>query len=888
MRRRRNDSLRNNNKFSIKDKMKLIINNKANNRGILSHRHKLWLRVICLPVVLLCAMVTSCKDDVLNSDEPAYPGGDGKMIAVDLPGVFGINLSLNEEKSTRVDDVYFDDGSDNEYDLSEPIGDEFYHYLLIYGNTDDSKPLIFPIDVTQTHKEGGSYDNITLTVSKILTNKENGEVNGNEALNGLNSVADLSSFLRGKKAYILLNFKLDDSNFYNDVNVAGATTAAKLSNITKAGLENLQMKDFKVTGQKTTTGTSGNTQPGSAVNNTFFTMTNSVYSNNSAKVIDGEFDSSKIFTNETSAKNNPALTVHVERLASKVTVSFNAGKMKSVKFGPSAQDSYDISEVTVGADGLPEINTTVRKVRMGDNSGFEINHDGYEILTDEKGAKIKILGFGLSNLESSQRLFKDINYTYGTDWNWNDEGHRRCYWARDEHYSLTRSESAPFTKMQGYPHQFRKALETDSVTSYHSGGYIYSNPDGEKDSYEINGVPYESYNQIGEIDKSENLGDQCYLLYKSYDELDREFKGWHPGHATVTSDGGVTTTFDPVYTMENTYIDQGMFTSNVWRWPWVRAPYATATNLIVMARISVESDNGNIGENPTLYLDQNNIFYESKVDFLKSKLGILNRVMLSGGNAGIQILNGQWDSHAPHASGKDTPNQTSTLDKVAWNENSVLWFAEVDLDEAGNPKMKQVEGKDENGNTVTMYKPELKTQWEVSIDNDATEQDLDLIPAEISGGDGQRLIAPSEKFMGKKYRYYLAPPVLDNEGKRVMDESLAVEISYNHLVALIHKIIGPVDVYRDGLMYYSVPIPHRIPKYGNGENSDAWKHFASFSVVRNNWYNISVTQFTKLGTPVDDVYQPIIPVMDVKRSYINMGVEVKDYHDVTQDNVPMM
>ena len=86
-------------------------------------------------------------------------------------------------------------------------------------------------------------------------------------------------------------------------------------------------------------------------------------------------------------------------------------------------------------------------------------------------------------------------------------------------------------------------------------------------------------------------------------------------------------------------------------------------------------------------------------------------------------------------------------------------------------------------------------------------------------------------------------------------------------------------------MYYALPIMHNPDRNDEG---DFGRRTGDFGMVRNNWYSITVDQINKLGTPVDDFLQPIVPVMDVKRSYINMGVKLLDWHNITQDNIPMM
>lgn len=868
--------------------------------------------------ILMAAGLNACTDDVLPNENNSTPI-DSSLSLVDLPGVFGIDLS-HSDLSTRADNASpfadastkFDDGLGDEFELVAKDGNEFYHYLLLFdANNANLTPQVFPIEGYETVRDQNSTNNLTLTISKVFKMAEDGPF---ENIHDANA---LKSLLTDKLVYVLLNFKLDSNFKLADKTFTGTTTAAKLKELTRNELEQLQMTSYKVRGKKTTTNSNGESV---TTEKDFFIMSSSVYSNGTARVVAGSADPKKIFSTEDDAKANPAISAYVERLASKITVSFDLTKIAGKNFGP-VNDNYPVAVSDYETDGLPLLTTQVNRVNMDEYAdGISFSNDGYKIETVPMIATIKILGFALNNLESSTFLYKHINSTSTTDWTtWNDAPNYRSYWALDEHYGLEAGNKAlTFKKVLGYPHQFRQALDTDSVTSVHAGG-VNGYTGNEQDNYRIDGTEYESYSTLGEIDLTKKI-EGLYLQYKPFTDLIDDFTAKKLRFSRTVANNTNLITFDPVYSLENTYFDQGMISKTGYRWGWQRAPYATATNLMVFAQIDLKDNNSGSqvaggddnsgdpevltrdgetlisdeGYDPsvrTVYLGQNNIFYLRKVNLLKSKLAILNQVMLSGGNAGIQILNGLWDRHQTVTTSSKDP----ILDKVGWNEKSVLWFAKVEWDdEAQGPKYDKKVDYDEEGNEIISYDIHLLETHKVFIDNgnnvsDDTPQYLDLVPAEISGGDGQRLIAPHQNYMGSHWRYYLAPEAEGSTDESpLMDKKYAVEISYNHLVALIHKIIGPVDVYRNGLMYYSVPIPHRISEYSSTKNTDGWKLLGNFSLVRNNWYNITINEFTRLGTPIDVLEQPIVPVMDVKRSYINMGVELKNWHDIIQDNIPMM
>ena len=796
-------------------------------------------------------MLFACKDDLLT---PAPSNNSISIFSyeiIDLPGIFAIDMTSSDIVGSRADILSsdtqsYDDGLDNEYDLAAPDDKEFYHYLILYKTTDaDAKPIIFPIDVSKP-LIANNESNITLTVSKMFkTGDEENEI--------IETVNDFKNLIQNTQPYILLNFKFDNLseislNPYDDSSTKPSSTYQKLQTLTRSQLEKISIGDYKIRAKKSvTTYKDGNAREESD----FFIMSSSVYSDNNKKIVDGEIDINKIFNNPQSAIENPALTVHVERLASKVTVSFNLESIEAGDFDPNGKQNIKDASVNQKT-GLPEFRVNVQEVDMSYPGGIKSDLYGYEIMTKDVDATIRILGYGLGNLETQEYLFKDIDYTLSSvNWTWNDPANYRSYWANDLHYKLASPSSAPFAnaKVEGYPHQFRLALDTDTVASYHKGlDGGYNNYVDYQEDYTIHDESFVSYNKLGEIE-TDAVIDKAFLKYKSFQNLCDEFQNHRI--ISLNNDNTASVSYTPFYSLENTYYDPGSL-NGTWIWPWQRVPFATATNLIVLAEIEIDKkDDSN--EALTLYSDQNNNFYLEKVNLLNSKLAIFNNVLRQGNSSGIKILNGKWDRHQPVVS-SDTQ-----LDKITWKAGSVLWFAEVNFDSDGNPFL-------------------TGEPWQVNIEpnkDDILNQDLDLIPAEISGGDGQALIAPAEKFMGKKYRYYLAPVKTDQYGTRIMNDDLAVEINYNQLVALFLKIIGPINVYDSGKMYFSAPIPHRISSFSSENFNEAWKTFGAFSLVRNNWYHIEITEFTQIGTPVHFPSQPILPVMDGK--HMNIGVKLHDW-----------
>ena len=837
----------------------------------------------------LSILLTGCISETYpEPDSPQTPLPSPGFKTIDLPGYIGISVSPSSAIHSRAEGDTkpsngdsFQDGLEQEYSL---ITDkENYHYIVIYDENQDKVPsAIIPLILstenlgTAEKNSNGLYDNITLTASKIITASD---FLSSENLRNLKQVQDL---LVGKVAYALMNFdksilyspNSDNSDQYPGYPSFDMTkdTPAILSSIKKSDFLKLCLKDYKIT----------------VDNVNYFTMSNSVYMETveglKTKIIDNTIIPTNVFISEEDAKDSPAISVRVERLAVKYTVNFN---LTAGNFDTSGADDneFPIKSISYDANGLPTITLDVLKY---DGSITFNSETGYKINSSKTEAKIKVLGYAVNNLEPASYTIKNIDpsadyFKNGNSKIWNDAGSFRCYWTEDPHYKLEK-ETGRLSNAKGYPHQFRQALDSDTVFSHHAGttGSGYKNlPDPWFDTEKIGGVDYFYYNGLGEIDTTK-FEKSTYLNYKSFMGLLKDY-----GSTTKAKDNT-----RPFYSLENTYYDPGMNNNTGWSWEWKREPYGSATNLMILAELEI-----NVATNPpdgkaTVYRGQNNIFYLDKNSLLSSKLEILNKVMLSGGNAGFQILHGQWDRHARWTEGDQNQYEDTHLDKVAWNENSILWIANPVTDASGNTIYDEVTSTDEEGKTSVSYKARIASYRE------ATAEDLELIPAEISGGDGQRLIAPKQSIMGRNFRYFLAPEDLDqrvtnSDGSvsRTWIDNQKVEISYNHLVALIHKIIGPIDVYEKGYMYYAIPVPNNIttlqPEDGNGRLA-SWRTLGDIGTVRNNWYDITVNTISGIGVPVDNPYQPIVPVMDVRRSYINLGVRLLPWHRVIQDNVPLM
>ena len=277
-----------------------------------------------------------------------------------------------------------------------------------------------------------------------------------------------------------------------------------------------------------------------------------------------------------------------------------------------------------------------------------------------------------------------------------------------------------------------------------------------------------------------------------------------------------------LYAMENTYDDSDE-NDNL----GLRGYFSASTHLLMACRMTLDG----VTAGTNLYRDQNEIFFTSETQILGAKLSIMQNKFLPGGNSGLRVYNANWLEERPY---------TADFVTVSWNPGDRLMILEKFAD--GSKELRELRARE-----------------------------LTLIPAELAGGDGQMLIAPLNS---DDFEYYICSP-----DATVADLADKIPLNYNRLVSLFYALLGPVDYFNQGCMYYATPIPHSVDSFGALES----KVTGHVGLVRNHWYTIKVSGIEAPGIPVAAVRQPIVPYLDVKRSYLNVSAEIIDWHTVQQD-----
>lgn len=148
-----------------------------------------------------------------------------------------------------------------------------------------------------------------------------------------------------------------------------------------------------------------------------------------------------------------------------------------------------------------------------------------------------------------------------------------------------------------------------------------------------------------------------------------------------------------------------------------------------------------------------------------------------------------------------------------------------------------------------------------------------LTIATIKGGDGRKML---ELDKSKNITLYKKTGT-DASGKDTYADA------GTDLQKAIYEV-GTVKHFKEGKMYYAVPIEHMNANVTNTtDNIHRWLT-GSYGVVRNHWYKVNIKSLSKPGTSVDDPGQPIIPNDEPEEGeYIAFEIVVVPWHVIEQD-----
>jgi len=129
----------------------------------------------------------------------------------------------------------------------------------------------------------------------------------------------------------------------------------------------------------------------------------------------------------------------------------------------------------------------------------------------------------------------------------------------------------------------------------------------------------------------------------------------------------------------------------------------------------------------------------------------------------------------------------------------------------------------------------------------------------------------------------------------VVDTDVTTNPTYNATVAgseyreakpaeiakgFLNGVVEPANMYREGRMYYAIPIEHYGAAVDNPTDKNPLE--GNYGVVRNNFYQVSIGTFKSLGHGIDDVSEPIVPGDRQKPYYLAAKINILSWQVATQ------
>lgn len=456
---------------------------------------------------------------------------------------------------------------------------------------------------------------------------------------------------------------------------------------------------------------------------------------------------------------------------------------------------------------------------------------------------VKVTGWGINALETESNIFKmaDENATYFEGWY--DPDYHRSYWSEDPHYDRIVNKNGEKTTVWKYPWQYRRAIEDKNLEYYGKGqGEVYS------------------------IDHDDNL-----LRNYSYEYFTKYFP----------KDGFND---QSIYTPENTYDFDLYKNKNGEAYLDNRTNLLAGTHLIVCAELQVEDSKAEEGYSAKdVYRDRNGFYYESAKDYFTMLVHTFNKTLLSQRTMDFSLYDWVGDKEFNQ---NDLTAHTANQNATDKSEEVIYQLYYHDKDDEGND----------------IYIP-LTAQYI----NDLTEEEFNtmfvMAPATIEHGDGRRLPwlndnkltirTSADDAENKPLEIWTKDQITENKetgiGYTTIDGERLHDIEENEMdnciKSLLYEWLGAVDHFNNGRMYYAAPVLHNGKPETDGK-AETEESLGDHGVVRNNWYKFNLTDIKRIGTPVDDPEQPIVPERIDNRDIINVKIDFLPWH-VVETTAPL-
>lgn len=171
-----------------------------------------------------------------------------------------------------------------------------------------------------------------------------------------------------------------------------------------------------------------------------------------------------------------------------------------------------------------------------------------------------------------------------------------------------------------------------------------------------------------------------------------------------------------------------------------------------------------------------------------------------------------------------------------------------------------------------------------------------LSKAHIKDGDGKLLPwveTWAENFSiknsdGATLKIYNAEYDLYQDNINISNGKPAVEsirdANINDIKSMLFEWVGAIDHFNEGQMYYAEPVLHNAAS--NPDHADM-TNLGDYGVVRNHWYKFTLQDIMRIGTPVDNPDEEIVPNRVKTNDQLNFKVEIPKWHEI-ETTVPVL
>lgn len=269
-----------------------------------------------------------------------------------------------------------------------------------------------------------------------------------------------------------------------------------------------------------------------------------------------------------------------------------------------------------------------------------------------------------------------------------------------------------------------------------------------------------------------------------------------------------------------------------------RANTTVGTHLIVTAELQTDLDTGGDYRSNDIYRDRNGVFYRDKRDCLWALLRAFNHEL-----------------------------EAQTIMEFMWYD----WSKRTAIDNSNKRFAFPHKSK------YYLYIDDEPLTYEYVHDKSRLPDNVlesYFIPATVKDGDGKVMIwIPGinvRDVNGNYISVYDKIEVNTNFTTGQIEYHFGNAIDYskgsnleNTIKSIFYEWTGAIDHFKDGKMYYYAPAMIKEKICG---------------IVRNNWYKFRLNDLRRIGTSVDNPYDPIVPNKVYTRDQLNITVDLLEWH----------